>query len=361
DKHLQLTTDTFFYNWWRQPAMHGLPGIAERSSLELYCAHPNDAPKTVIVLGSGLAILWLARHFPLTKFLALKRKSDQFPETPRIRLRDLTNLTALNVDDVQYSVITPTKLLVKNLKTGEEFEGDFYKAIGFTTFPDTLKVIPSTHKIELNTDMVGKWNAPQVIPEGALLESLMRWHTLTQTIDWVFEPLAYHDDSGFPEIMSREMRKIGIELKVAFFNALSEIIQNLQDFSEATNVGEIFLQAFDIQKPTDEEKQRFSNKLNELLNRYHPKPTSAPLESKFWKNVDRTPKRSYSTTGQIEIKNRDPKLELIEKLLEKWWHWSPEGDIRNFLSEPTKTNFRQGNELLKSLEQTPELQKVSKY
>ncbi|MBX9587648.1 MAG: hypothetical protein K2X50_10405, partial [Gammaproteobacteria bacterium] len=25
DKHLQLTTDTFFYNWWRQPAMHGLP------------------------------------------------------------------------------------------------------------------------------------------------------------------------------------------------------------------------------------------------------------------------------------------------------------------------------------------------
>lgn len=68
----------------------------------------DGAPETAIVLGSGLAILRLAKHYPKTQFIALKRSNDQLPETPRIQLRDLHNLTTQDTDNVQFSNIDDT-------------------------------------------------------------------------------------------------------------------------------------------------------------------------------------------------------------------------------------------------------------
>lgn len=359
--NLHLPIDTLFCNWWRQPAMHGLQDIAERSYLELYSTHPDEAPETVIVLGSGLAVLWLAKHFPKTQFIVLKRRHDQLPETPRIRLKDLPNLTTHNTEDVQFSHISDTKLIVKNIQTGAEFLGDFYKAIGFRTYPDTLKIIPEKSKLELNSGIVGKWNAPKVLPEGALLESLLRWHNLAQTLDWVFEPLAYHDDAGFPQVISAEMRKIGIELNVEFFNALSEIVNNLEDFSSASDVQEIFIEAFDAQKPTDIEKKHFRETLGGLLKKYLSDSSLGTNTSEFWKYKDPIGKRSYSTSASPESKQQDQQMNKINQLLKEWWYWSPEGDIRNFERNRSEPKFRDGSELSKSLEQTPDLHKFSKY
>lgn len=369
---LSFGKETFFINWWRQLVLHEDPKLIQRSHLELYQLHPDEAPRQVIVFGSGLSVEWMAAHFPKTQIIAVKLPNQKLPENPRIKISDLRNLTVFNSNEIAYDISDDGKnLFILDKNTKKEYDAPFYQSMGFTTFPKILESVPAGKKLNLHTTLDIRWVAPKTLPTGGLLESVMRWHLLAETLDWTFEPLAYHDGSGFPEVIRENMRIAGIEIKAAFFNKLDEIICNL-DESTNHDIIDIFMKAFQVQTPTQKESDQFKLQLTSLLERFKNKNDVLPSWKKSSVQKSMEPKRYYSTyagqcnqssQSQSEQKKDNQRLrKILEDILKKYWDPQPiQIPFQETLKNNTKRILTDGSELESSLKKMDDVQKLTKY
>lgn len=347
--------NTSFINWWRIPARHGIAGLIQRSHLDLYCQPLDRAPEKLIVFGSGLSILWLAKHFPRTQIISVKLRDQIVPKNPRVPIEDLKNLLILNSDEIDFESIND-QMIIRELATGKKYQAPFYQAIGFKPNNDFFKHIPGLTVYSIES-IEPTWIAPEVLPEGSLLESVIRWHVVNDTVDWTFEPMSYHKNQSFPTMIQEGMRNMGIELKVEFFNKLEESILRLRVFPSEEGFQALFHAAFDIQNPTADEKVVFEKALKQVFHIYTP---SSPTSS-FWKkyNPIGKQKRDYSVRAvQSFDDNPSTMREALVKLIGDYWYQNC-----NYI-QPTQERvqkFRSGKELELSLRQTDHIHKSSKY
>ena len=102
-------SQTHFYLWHRIPRKHQLMAIPQRPSTEIYQISTSLLPHDIdiVVLGAGLSVVWLAKHFatPTRKIVCLKRESDQLDTSiPANRLVDYEKIIQVDLEKATVSV-----------------------------------------------------------------------------------------------------------------------------------------------------------------------------------------------------------------------------------------------------------------
>jgi hypothetical protein len=230
DASFNVPLDTCFYNSFQVPDIdHDLgKKLPKRSHVNLYYLSKSEVPKTIVVIGGGRSVVWLAKHFPETLIACIKYKDSKLPlfkgeeeldnilEFPREYFKSGDFKAKLDKD-------TGKVKIVDNKHNKFNFIGEFYCAIGLKRLKEiTLEVsaedllIYPLHGIE--------WVAPEFeTPRGSLIETSLRWGKLTDNFNWINEYYCYHPDY-FMEYFTSEMKKSAIYIDPSFYICLKEEI-----------------------------------------------------------------------------------------------------------------------------------------
>lgn len=300
DQIIKVPRESLFYLWYRESKV--IPPIVN-SHIKLYEMPIRDVPKTVIVIGHGVSIIWLLRHYPNTNFIVLKRPDEELPQIPGNRDVDierekksgrlkiyLSQEVILNVDE------TGTMGALIDKKSNMLLhEGHVFSAAGFVPNHKILSSVPEDRKLlmpnfqnnpkdlhsfaekEIKRLSEDIFVAPQNIPFGSLTHSYTLLMNITDNISWTSEPMFYFRKSQYDFMMAKGA-SAGIKLDIRFFEALDDEIGQLENPMDLKHSIDLYIKVFEqTQKPTAAEMIIFRKLLdNMFVNENDEKPNISP-------------------------------------------------------------------------------------
>jgi hypothetical protein len=268
-------SNTHFYNWYKVPRQHHLPGITQRSITEIYQQPPQSIPDDtdIIVLGSGLSVIWTAIDFatPNTSrnIICLKRASDQLNfNLPSNAAADPNRIISIDIARATISVAQddPNLMIVYSHEHQKEFRGPFYSATGFELPSSIVTDIPQS---QLTSPAKWKYSdlvAPKNITRGSLMESILQWYEETDNMEWGFEPQSYHKANNYFATFIKNNFSKDLNLDVHYFHALESAILNLNNPLPDNQVKPFLIKLYkDMYKPTSDQVSLFEHDLTQLF------------------------------------------------------------------------------------------------
>jgi hypothetical protein len=247
---IALPDSTYFYLWYRIPR---LPASVTQAHTLLYETPRAEIPKKIIVIGHGLSIVWLLKHFPELTIVNIKLKNDRLPTIPsnasvdlekeirsgRLVIHETSKVELLMDADMKNGAILSrnTDMILH--------EGPVYGATGLEPEYHKFNAINPKQKLSMpifdrDQNLIGPRDeemvrliddtflAPKNVALGSMPHSFMSLMELTKNISWTAEPMLYFKESAYYRLSQIAENK-GLILDMSFFNALDTIITELDD------------------------------------------------------------------------------------------------------------------------------------
>lgn len=295
DTQKQIITDknSFFYGWTRFPRSIKIPFADNSDVIEipshtiLYSKALAQHPKEIIVLGHGLSVVWLLKHFPSMRVITIRQIGDKLPDVPsnkdvnisqelqngRLIIIDKTPDIELNIDLNGYA-----EIYHKNDSDSYLYRAPIYSASGFVPDHSVFAHIPETHKLlmpifepgkNLNHSEISlkkdKFIAPKNTPPGSSPHSGTILMELTNNMTWADEPMSYFSEHQH-ERLFQHLKDIGIQIDSQFFAKIDEEVIELENALSAQESIELYTKYFyDLYNPTPEEKKLFTQVIENLF------------------------------------------------------------------------------------------------
>ena len=262
---------THFYAYSKKPREHNFTGIPQRHVSEIYQmdfdAIPSDLD--IIIYGGGLSVYWVAKHLatPSTtrRIICLKHQNDELKSnTPSNSSVDLSRIIVINVEESTMSFVKedPRLVVIKNKNHSNDIVGLFYSAIGLTSDDSIVAQVPSSQVTSHKNWTPREWISAGNIPVGSLMESILEWFSITDNLEWAFEPLSYHEQNS--PLFSLTNSNPSMDIK--YFNALKIAIKKLKNPVPESQSKSFLMQVYqDTYNPTHQQIALFEKALDELL------------------------------------------------------------------------------------------------
>lgn len=252
-------------------------GFKTRPQTDLYFHAIADAPSKILVHGSGLSVVWLAKHFPSTLVCSIQKDDRPLPRIPSNsdvnydQIKVIT-LGSLSVDQQQSNVVFAT---VKDLPHPLPFNlsTEVFTSIGYVPYTTLTACLPP-QKIKSYTDFDAdkiSWTAPINIPLGSLTHRLLGFFYQAEIYNLISEApyeLQYYIGNTTPLVLQNKLNARGVAIDEVFFNALESAIKALDNpLSEKNAELEFYCDIFTKKNddpPSEEEKKIFRQVIMEM-------------------------------------------------------------------------------------------------
>lgn len=288
-KELSVPPKSFFYWWYRKPRIgHGM----SNSHTLLYTMSRTLVPNPMIIVGQGLSLVWLLKHFPEHTFINIKRPGAKIPHIPVNKDVDIEyeikrGRLQVFTSDKYETVTDPTGVLgnIVEVATGEMmFKSGMpiFAAAGVIPDHNICKKIPRNQIVlmpDINThgELLGpddakvrfllrdRFVAPADLLTGSLSQSYTFFMDLTDNMDWTSEPMFFYTKSR-AERIKNHVDAWGISLTVRYFDAIDDKIGSLDNplnFEQALN---LYIEIFKtMYSPSDIDTMKFKKCLQEFF------------------------------------------------------------------------------------------------
>lgn len=224
------------------PGTHALPfSKALYIPSKLYQIPASERPDTIVVIGDGLSVYWLCKHFP-DKLIACISKEDPnrwFDVKNEKRPPNLRNYPAEMIDEGRveiYASPTPGNVILESHDNRyTSFEGFYCCDLGLIKNTEVTKVVPESQLLVYpEKSHIGfiyntsSYTAPEDTPLGSLAEASVRWGDATGNLKWSSSYFCFHDGYYLADLAA-EMKKEKIEFDNKLFRNLKELIKGKSD------------------------------------------------------------------------------------------------------------------------------------
>jgi len=269
--------NTHFYLWYKEPKKFSIQGAIQRSSTEIYQYPPGALPSDmdIIVLGDGLSVIWLAKHFATLgstrRIICIKYPHAQLnKDVPSNSGVDYNRIITIDSDKAQLSISNedPHLAMVYSPERQETYRGLFFTAIGVETPKNLIDAIPQEQLTSPDQWLASRWIAPKNIPIGSLMESIARWFAITENLKWGFEPQAYHDAKKFFNEVIEENCSPTLNLDIRYVDALGNTIMGFDNPLPEEKLRTFLLEIYkEVYSPTDDQISLFDKEINIFLDK----------------------------------------------------------------------------------------------
>lgn len=285
---ISFPMESFIYGWYRTPK---LPEIIHRPHVDLYTLPRNEVPDEFIVVGHGLSLVWLLKHFPNSKIYNYKLPYDELPIIPSnmdINIKEEIRkgrLVLCTLADFKLEVVDGVQGALTSRKTDKPAHRStlpIYAATGFLPQVALFKNIPDEQKVLMpDYDEQGRLKLPndsetlrldqdafvaaQNLPMGSLPQSYTYLMNLTRNIEWTTEPMFYYRRSQY-ELVKKAAHDVGIDIDLSFFDDLDERVQAMANPLNPERAQKLYCEVFErVYKPTDIERRKFTGCIEKLF------------------------------------------------------------------------------------------------
>jgi hypothetical protein len=284
---IDVSKQSFFYNWCRYPYT-GKPVV--QSHTVLYEIPRSEVPKSIIVLGHGLSLIWLLRHFPDTQIINVKRKEDKLPDLPSNRDANIEaalkskRLVVLLNDDIDIRTDeTDRNALVLSHAGDVLHEGPIFSARGLVTnFSLFDRQVPADKIISMPSfgtgqELIGPTDAvtaklakdtfiaPKNIPTGSLAHSYHHLMNVTKNLMLTTEPMFFYSKTRH-ELLKGKAEEAGIALTLEYFGKIDDEVSELDNALNPEASLKLYLDTFrHVYKPNAQEYKIFDEFIHKFF------------------------------------------------------------------------------------------------
>lgn len=248
-----MPRDVFVYDWHRDFAVdrHLHPDIDQISHTILYRFPKHAVPRTIIVLGDGESVIWLAAHFPQSTIYYLSRSKERDPleRHRKPAHKDLVFDNAIKLpfyseDGSHYKKLIPridaanfpyaSSVCYQDSDLNISISGSFFTCIGMQPQVYTKDLTPD--QVVRLKDEIPKYTfaSTRNVPAGGLMDSYLRIMEATRNQREAWEPDAILLGKGVLTSYTQQvLRKCGIKDEdiSTLPNILSKISSEKSKFS----------------------------------------------------------------------------------------------------------------------------------
>lgn len=319
EEKINVSKESFFYNWYRNPRV-GSP--LTKSHTMLYELPSKEIPNEFIILGHGLSLVWLLKHFPNKKIINIKNRNDKLPDLPANRDVDTRKAIASG----QLKIYINEDIDLRTDEKGQNaailshngkilHEAPIYAATGFAPKHSLFDNQVSESKVinmplfGINGELISPRDletlklsqdifvAPKNIPGGSLAQSYVHLMDVTKNALWTTEPMFFYKKTRY-ELLKIEALKSGIELTLNFFDKIDEEISQLDNPLSPESAIELYSNTFSqVCKPNLLEMQIFKKLIRKYFNISSVEPELKNKENNDYEqttneHVSNSPKRN---------------------------------------------------------------------
>ena len=278
---IEVPKNSFFYGWYRKHLLtHGI----SNTHTKLYTLPRNEVPNPMFIIGHGLSLVWLLKHFPEHEIINFKKPDEQTPNVPAnkdvsVDQEIKKGRLKIYTSDKYEAVTNETGQIgnIVNIKTGEVVFSSgipIFAATGLMPEHNIFKLLPEEQKIlmpifDQNGELIAPkdeatkelikdiFTAPKNTPLGSLPQSYIYLMNLTNNMRWTSEPMFYYSQNQ-AECLKNNAKNFGIELHINFFDAIDEKVMALENALGYEQSITLYLDVFKtIYSPTDIEELKF--------------------------------------------------------------------------------------------------------
>lgn len=264
--------NTHFYIWNKQPKKYYIHGVLQRPLTDIYQYPPDAFPNDmdIIVVGGGLSVIWLAKHFatPDTtrRIICLKHSNVQLiKDVPANDSVDYSRIITIDLDkaDIHLAQDDPHFAVIYSREHNRTFKGPFFSAIGVETPEHHLPISQLTSPDQW---LARRWISAKNIPIGSLMESIARWFAITDNLKWGFEPQSYHEATDFFNDLLKTHFSPELNMDIRYLNALGNAVLGLANPVPESKLKGFLTQIYrDVYNPTDLQLTLFEKDIIKLL------------------------------------------------------------------------------------------------
>jgi hypothetical protein len=287
---IKVPIDSFFYGWYRKPI---LTKEISNPHTKLYTVPMNDVPNPMLIVGHGLSLIWLLKHFPKHKIINMKNSIEEAPKVPSNSDIDIKE----EIKKGRLEIYTSDKYELRTNKNGDvgniieintgkmifPISGvPIFAATGLKPEHNVFELIPKDQKLLMPlfdrhglvapTDDITKkliqedvFNAPMNLPLGSLAHSYTSLMYFTNNMSWTSEPMFYYKKNQY-ERLKNKAKDFGIGLDLQYFDEVDKSIIGLENPLNPEKSIELYFDAFiKIYSTTNLESSQFKQCLQEFF------------------------------------------------------------------------------------------------